>query len=75
MDITNSNVNDKSKLEGNLLIPFVDQSNPFDFNIQVYNQGFRPGTIANLTGTNFKHNPDGGDLTLNVSILKSEIVD
>ena len=75
LDITNSNVNDKSKLEGNLLIPFVDQSNPFDFNIQVYNQGFRPGTIANLTGTNFKHNPDGGDLTLNVSILKSEIVD
>ncbi|WP_421875105.1 hypothetical protein [Marinoscillum sp.] len=73
--ITNGYVSDASTLEGNLLIPFVDDATPFDFETQMYDQGFRPGTIANLTGTSFTHNADGGDLKLNVSILKSEIVD
>lgn len=75
LDITNNFVGADSELEGNFLIPFVDQTTPFDFHAQVYNEGFRLGTISNLTGTSFVHNPEGGDLALNVSILKSEIVD
>ena len=75
LDIHNNHVQDNSMLEGSIIVPIVDQSIPFDFEVQVYDKGFRPGTISNLTGTDFTHNPEGGDLKLNVSILKSEIVD
>lgn len=74
LDITNQNVNAASLFRGRMRIPFIDQEQKFNFQSQVCNQGFRAGSIAGLKGTRFTFNPDGGELALNVSVKRAEIV-
>lgn len=75
LDISNGNVNAESTLQGNIFIPVISEDNPFNFDVQICNQGFRPGTLPNLIGTTFVHNQDGGELALNGAVTRASIVD
>ncbi|REE00539.1 hypothetical protein [Marinoscillum furvescens] len=73
--LSNQNVDAASKLEGKFFIPLISTEKPFTFESQLCNKGFRPGVVADIAGTTFKHNPEGGDLTLDIAIKKAQIVD
>lgn len=73
--ISDQNVDAESKLEGQFYIPLIASDKPFTFESQLCNKGFRPGVVADIAGTTFQHNPDGGDLTLDIAIKKAQIVD
>jgi hypothetical protein len=75
LDITNQQVNEASRLEGNFLVPFIDTATPFEFQSQLYNRGFRPGTLANLGNKKFRFNPDGGELAVDLTIRKGQMAD
>jgi hypothetical protein len=74
-DITNQQVNEGSRLNGNFLLPFIDTATPFEFQSQLYSRGFRPGTLANLGNKTFRFNPEGGELAVDLTIRKGQMAD
>ncbi|MEQ8686407.1 MAG: hypothetical protein RIE86_14005 [Imperialibacter sp.] len=73
LDINNQQANEASRLEGNFLVPFIDTTTPFEFHSQLYDRGFRPGTLANLNNKTFRFNPEGGELAVDLTIRKGEM--
>ncbi len=75
LDITQQQVNEGSRLSGNFLVPFIDTAAPFEFQSQLYNRGFRPGALADLGNKTFRFNPEGGELAVDLTIRKGQMMD
>lgn len=73
LHITDQQVQEKSRIEGSFLIPFVDTATPLGFEAQLYSQGFRPGVLGNLPGKAFRFNPNGGELAVDLVIRKGQM--
>ncbi|MEQ8808529.1 MAG: hypothetical protein RIE59_05625 [Imperialibacter sp.] len=73
LNIDNQQANEASRLEGNFLVPFIDTTTPFEFHSQLYDRGFRPGTLANLNNKTFRFNPEGGEMAVDLTIRKGEM--
>ncbi len=74
LDISNSNVNPGTRLYGNFLVPFINSHSPFAFEVPVDNTGFKTGFLTNINGTTFRFNPEGGELAVDITVKKAELV-
>ncbi|MCP4459087.1 MAG: hypothetical protein GY816_13850 [Cytophagales bacterium] len=71
LEILDNNVSDQSSFTGDFLIPFIDLSKRFAFEIPINNLGFEKGFLTDLEGAEFTHNKGAGDQEIFATVKRA----
>lgn len=71
LEITDHKVQPGSIMQGDMIVPIIDEKKRFGFESVIAQSGFREGYLTDMEGTSFVYNPEGGDQRMEIDIKRA----